>query len=341
MKKYIPVINQSILIVGIAFLIAGLIIAVSGGNPFVSFSSMFTGAFGDLYSIGQTLIKFTPLAITGAAIAIGMRGGLFNIGAEGQLLVGALAAAWIGYSLQLPAVLHVPLCLLAGICGGALWGLIPGLIRAYRGVNEVITTIMMNYIAVYLIHFLVASPMKDPNSMAPQTPQINQTAQLGYIIKSADIHTGIAAALLIALIFGIFLWHTKVGYEIRAVGLSHRAAKTAGINVNKVIALVMLISGAVSGLAGSIEVLGIHHKFYDQFSPGYGFDSIAVALLGNNSGVGVLLSALLFGALNSGALNMQIETGSPKEIVIIIQAVIIIFAGIRLVKRKKAVVGKE
>ena len=125
------------------------------------------------------------------------------------------------------------------------------------------------------------------------------------------------------------------------MGLSHRAAKTAGINVNKVIALVMLISGAVSGLAGSIEVLGIHHKFYDQFSPGYGFDSIAVALLGNNSGVGVLLSALLFGALNSGALNMQIETGSPKEIVIIIQAVIIIFAGIRLVKRKKAVVGKE
>lgn len=332
-RKYWEYASKPVYAILASFTVAAIIIAISGGDPLHSFSSIFEGAFGSARAIGDTLSKSTPLIITGIAIALGLRAGLFNIGAEGQLLMGALAAAWIGYAVDLPAFIHIPLCMAAGMITGALWGFIPGILKAKRGVHEVISTIMLNYIAFYFTHYMVTYPMKDSTTMAPQTPEMHLSAQLGYIVSPGGINWGIIIALICSTAYGIFLWRSKPGYEVRIVGVSPDAAKTAGINVSKTLVMVMILSGALAGLAGSVEVMGIHHKFYDQFSPGYGFDSVAVALLGNNAALGTTLSAFLFGALKNGALNMQLNTNTPKEIVTIIQAVVIVFAGMRFFRK--------
>lgn len=334
MRRVLPIIENTAMIIAISFVVAGLVIYISGGSPFASFASLIDGSLGGLSPIAETLVKSIPLAITGIAIAIGLRAGLFNIGAEGQLFMGALAAAWIGYKIQLPPLFHIPLCLLAGFVSGAVWGLIAGILRAYRGVSEVISTIMLNYIAFYFTHYMVVSPLKDSKTMAPQTPEMHRSAWLGLVSQVGGLHWGIMIAVLCVLVYGFIIWRTRLGYEIRAVGLSHKAAKVAGINIERTIIYSMALSGAISGLAGAVEVMGVHHKFYDQFSPGYGFDSIAVALLGNNTAVGTALAALLFGILKNGALNMQLTTGAPKEIVTIIQGIIIVLAGVRLVNGK-------
>ena len=316
----------------VAFGFAAVVIAVSGENPFASFAAMFTGAFGSGSAVAETLVKAIPLAISGLAVALGLRAGLFNIGVEGQLLVGALCAAWIGFAVKLPAAIHLPLCMLAGIAGGALWGFLPGLLKAKRGVHEVITTIMLNYIAFYLTHYLVMNPLKDRSTMAPQTPEIHSTAGLGYVLESGGLHWGILIAALCVVGFAFFINRTVAGYELKTVGRAPDAARAAGISVSGTIILAMILSGGLAGLAGAVEVLGVHHKFYDQFSPGYGFDSIAVALLGGNTALGTALAALLFGALRNGAVNMQLAANTPKEIVTLIQAIVIIFAGMRFLK---------
>lgn len=319
----------------VAFGFAAFVIAVSGENPLVSFAAMFTGALGSGSAVAETLVKAIPLAISGLAVALGLRAGLFNIGVEGQLLVGALCAGWIGFAVRLPAAIHLPLCLLAGVAGGAVWGFLPGLLKAKRGVHEVITTIMLNYIAFYLTHYLVMNPLKDRSTMAPQTPEIHSTAGLGAI--SGGLHWGILIAALCVVGFAFLMNRTVAGYELKTVGRAPDAARAAGISVSRTIILAMVLSGGLAGLAGSVEVLGVHHKFYDQFSPGYGFDSIAVALLGGNTALGTALAAMLFGALRNGAVNMQLAANTPKEIVTLIQAIIIIFAGVRFVRSRRYV----
>jgi len=320
----------------VAFALAAVIIAVSGENPWQSFQAMFMGAFGDLAAFGETIVKATPLAISGLAVALGLRTGLFNIGVEGQLLVGAIAAAWCGYAISTPAFLHIPLCLTAGFVAGGFWGLLPGLLKAKRGVHEVITTIMMNYVALHLTHYMVLNPMKDAHTMAPQTPAIHTTAQLPQIAGIGNIHAGVLVGVLLAVVFAVFISRTVVGYEMRIVGLSSNAARSAGINVSKMLLLAMLLSGGFAGIGGAVEVMGVHHKFYDQFSPGYGFDSIAVALLGGATAMGTGLSAILFGALRNGAVTMQLVTDTPKEIVTIIQAIVIVFAGAKFLRGRQS-----
>ena len=315
-----------------AFGIAAVVIAVSGENPFRSFAAMFVGAFGSGPAVGETLVKAIPLAISGLAVALGLRAGLFNIGVEGQLLIGGLAAACVGFAVELPAVIHVPLCLAAGVAAGAAWAFLPGLLKAKRGVHEVITTIMLNYIAFYLTHYLVTNQLKDVRTMAPQTPEIHATARLTYIMESGGLHWGILVAVLCVVGFAFFMSRSVAGYELRVIGLGPEAARAAGTDVPRMIVLAMVLSGALAGTAGAVEVLGVHHKFYDQFSPGYGFDSIAVALLGGNAAVGTALSAVLFGALRNGAVTMQLATDTPKEIVILIQAIVIVFAGMRFLR---------
>lgn len=314
---------------GVGFGVAALAVLLSHGSPVESFSAMFRSAFGNWTAIGETLVKTIPLALTGLAVALGLRAGLFNIGAEGQLLVGALAAGWVGYAVELPAVIHIPLCLAAGVIGGALWALIPGLLKAKRGVHEVITTIMLNYTAFYLTHYLVTTHMKDIGTMAPQTPEMHVTARLGVLAESSGLHWGILIAVLAVVGFRLLMSRSVFGFELKAVGLSPDAARTAGISVPSMLVKAMLMSGALAGIAGAVEVMGVHHRFYDQFSPGYGFDSIAVAFLGGATAFGTAFSAMLFGALKNGALGMQIDTNTPKEIVTLIQAIVIIFAGIR------------
>ena len=316
----------------VGFGVAALAVLLTHGSPLASFSAMLQSALGNPTAIGETLVKTIPLVLTGLAVALGLRAGLFNIGAEGQLLVGALAAAWVGYAIDLPAIIHIPLCLAAGVIGGALWALVPGLLKAKRGVHEVITTIMLNYTAFYLTHYLVTARMKDPGTMAPQTPEMHVSARLGMLIESAGLHWGVLIALLAVVGFWILMSRSVFGFELKAVGLSPDASRTAGIDVPGMLVKAMLMSGALAGIAGAVEVMGVHYKFYDQFSPGYGFDSIAVAFLGGTTALGTALSAFLFGALKNGALGMQIITDTPKEIVTLIQGIVIIFAGLRLLR---------
>lgn len=318
---------------GAGFAVAALAVLLSHGSPTEAFSSMFRSALGSGTALGETLVKTIPLVLTGLAVAVGLRAGLFNIGAEGQLLVGALAAAWVGYAVDLPAVVHVPLCLAAGVVGGALWAFVPGLLKAGKGVHEVITTIMLNYTAFYFTHYLVTATLKDPHTMAPQTPEMHESAWLATLTHTSVLHWGILIALLAVVGYRVLMSRSVIGFELKAVGLSPDAARAAGISVPGTLVRAMLISGALAGIAGAVEVMGIHHKFYDQFSPGYGFDSIAVAFLGNTTAVGTALSAGLFGALRNGAIGMHIDTETPKEIVTLIQAVVIVFAGMKFLRR--------
>lgn len=329
---------------------AGWLVAyATGQDASEAFRQLLTGAIGDVPEAFQrwvhqggiplpnellrSLAKATPLILSGLAVAIAMRTGLFNIGAEGQLMVGALTAAWVGYSCTwLQGPLHAVAALAAGAIAGALWASIAGVLKAYRGAHEVIVTIMLNYVAILWTHWLVTGPMRDPSSMAPATPVVQPAARLWAVEGGANFSVGFLIALVAAPLMAFFLNRTALGYEMRAVGLNPRAARLAAISVPRAIILAMAISGSLAGLAGAVEVLGVHRRFLDAFSPGYGFDSIAVALLGNLQPGGVVLAGLLFGGLSSGAVHMEAYTGTPRQIAGIIQALIIVGVGVRALK---------
>lgn len=307
-----------------------LLMGLAGMNPFRAYKALFVGAFGSLQGISETLVVTTPLLLTGLSVALAFRCGLFNIGAEGQFIVGQLGAAWAGYALAgLPAVLHMPLTLLSGIACGAAWALVPALLKAYRGVHEVINTIMMNYIALYSANYLVNGPMM-AKGFLPVSPDIAASARLprllAWLSPTYRVNLGILLALLAAWLVYYLIWHTTIGYEIRATGLNQQAARYAGINVPLNLVLAMVFAGGLSGMAGAVHVMGIQYKFVDIFTwIGYGFDGIAVALLGQNHPFGVVVGALFFGALTTGAPQMQILAGVPKQIVTIVQAIVILF----------------
>jgi len=279
-----------------------------------------------LRPLGESLMLTTPYIFAGLAVALGFRGGLFNIGAEGQIFIGGLAAVYIGYSLTgLPAIIHLPLALLAAILGGALWAAIPGFLKARYGAHEVINTIMMNYIAFRLADYLLQGPMGRADGM-PITPEILKSAYLPALLpQPVRVHLGLIIALFMAWVVYWFLWKTPRGLEIRMVGANPNAARYAGIRIALIIVLTMSLSGALAGMAGANQVLGVDHRMVRAFSSGYGFDSIALALLGNSHPLGVVLASFLFGFLRGGAAQMQAEVGVPIEIIKIIQGLIIIF----------------
>lgn len=276
----------------------------------------------------ESLVAATPYIFTGLAVAVGFKGGLFNIGAEGQLFAGAIAAAFVGYAVTgLPWYIHLPLALLAGFAAGALWGAIPGYLKATRGVNEVINTIMMNYIMFLLADWLVGpnGPMRAQGG-APRSPFILPTAYLPSLLpEPVRLHGGFFLAIGAVFFVYWFLWKTTLGFEIRTVGASPTAAKYAGISVGRIFVLTMSLSGGLAGLGGANELLGLNHYMAAAFSPGYGFDAIALALLGKSNPFGVLAAALLFGFLRSGATRMQSIAGVPVEIISVMQAMIIAF----------------
>ena len=272
-------------------------------------------------------MQSTPYIFGGLAVALGFRAGLFNIGVEGQIFIGAVTGVWAGYAITgLPAIIHVPLAMLFGALGGALWGFIPGFLKAKTGAHEVITTIMMNYIAFRLVDWLLKFPMKDPNEFTPKTPWIEESAKL---VRFFDVpirfHLGFFIALLMAFLVYLLLFKTTWGLELRMVGANPNAAKYAGIKITTATVVAMALSGALAGMAGANEVLGVNYRLLPAFSSGYGFDSIALALLGKTHPVGVVLSSLLFGFLRNGARSMQLAVGVPIDIVSILQAVILAF----------------
>jgi len=261
------------------------------------------------------------------AVALGFRAGLFNIGAEGQIFVGALGAVFIGTQVHgLPAYIHAPLAFLFGGLCGALWGFVPGILRAKTGAHEVIITIMMNYIAFRLSEFLLSNFLKDPTKAHPISAMIDKSAEIPRFFATPNrFHLGFFIALILAFLVYILLFKTTWGFRLRTVGLNQSASRYAGINVVGNIVLAMVLSGMLAGFAGANEVLAVNRNLGVAFSSGYGFDSIALALLGNSHPLGVVLASLLFGFLRTGALKMQLNVGVPIDIVSIMQAAILAF----------------
>ncbi len=277
--------------------------------------------------LSESLVTSIPYIFAGLAVALGFRAGLFNIGVEGQIFMGAALAAFVGYSFtDLPAIIHLPLTIIAGMIGGAAWGIIPGWLKAKTGAHEVINTIMMNYIAFRIVSWLLRGPMQRPGAGKPVSPVIAESAQLPQLFGSPlRLHAGLFLAVLAAIFVYWLLFKTTIGFEIRTVGANPNAAKYSGMNVARNIVIAMGISGALGGLAGANEVLGLNHFLAESFSPGYGFDSIALALLGKSHPIGVVLAALLFGALRSGATSMQSMAQVPIDIITMIQAMVMVF----------------
>ena len=315
----------------VALVIGGIFVAISGHNPLVAYQALVLGAFGSPYDITETLVIAVPLTLAGLSVAVAFRTGLFNIGAQGQLLVGAVAAGAVGAALApLPGVLLLPLTLAAGVIGGAAYGAIAGWLKATRGVNEVITTIMQNYIVVFVMHWLLQNgPMSAPNALGtPASAPIGAGAILPIVIPNeilplSRLHAGVLLAAAAVVVFWFLLWRTSLGYELRAVGLGARAAAQAGIDPKRRVVLVMAIAGGFAGLAGMIQVSGLFHRVFDGFSSGFGFDAIAVALLGKNSPVGITLAAILFGAFARGGTIMQSNAGISAHLVEVVEAVVL------------------
>lgn len=338
-----------VLAVVTGLILGAIVIIASGENPFTAYGALFAGSFGTpgaliegiqsyiatgetrlllraIYPFTESLVTATPYIFAGLSVALGFRAGLFNIGAEGQFFIGALCSAFVGYSIKgLPMIIHLPLAILAGAAGGAIWGMIPGYLKAKFGAHEVVNTIMMNWIAFRLSDWLLNGPMKS-SGFRPVTPNVEASAELPRLFADPlRFNVGFFLALLVAYLIYWFLFKTTTGFEIRSVGANPDAAKYAGMNIVKNIVLVMAMAGGLAGLAGSSQVLGVDHWVGQGFSAGYGFDAIALALLGKSHPFGVVISALLFGFLRSGATNMQSRAGIPIDIISIIQGLVIIF----------------
>ncbi len=312
----------------IAMAIGSLIILAVGYDPIEAFKSLFEGAFGNPRRVGDTMLRATPLIFTGLAVAYGFRAGLFNIGAEGQLFMGGLSAAWLGLALAgLPQPFNIVVMLIAGAVIGAAWAFIPALLKARVGAHEVITTMMFTYIARYLVSYLVTGPLKaegqipQTNMLPPESmiPRLTQT----FGVDFGRAHWGFAIGVLFCVLVWWILKYTTLGYEARAVGYNQFAAQTGGISVSATIVKSLCISGALAGMAGVVEVIGVHGRLFDQFSSGFGFTGIAVALLAKNNPLGIIATAILFGALSAGAGTMQLQAGVPQKVIFIIQALVI------------------
>jgi general nucleoside transport system permease protein len=333
--------SLSLISILMALVIGAVIIGMLGLDPAKAYSAMLKGSLSNMNAIAETLVKTTPLIFTGLSFALAKRCGLINIGAEGQLFMGGFLATLVSISLEgLPMFIHLPLAILAGFVGGGLWGLLAAWLKIRFGASEVITTIMLNYIAIHWVSFLVTGPMKEIGGNMPQTAPIPTSAVLPRILGGTRLHLGIIIALLAVCIFYYFLWKTTTGYETRVVGINSEAAKYAGMKPNRNALLAMFMAGGFAGLAGMSEILGIQLRMYQNFSPGYGFDGIAVALLGQNMPLGIIASAILFGILRSGANMMQLAAKVPNSIVYIIQALVILFVVgtnlINIIKKRRA-----
>jgi simple sugar transport system permease protein len=309
-----------------AFVTSALLILSAGASLPVALAAFWQGAFGDWEAIAETLVQSTPLIFTGLAVTVAFRCRVWNIGAEGQFFAGAMAAVWVGLTFgDLPPAVLFILTILGSFLAGAAWGLVPGWLRARYRTNEVVVTVMMNYIIQYILSYLLSGPWRDPNSFFLQTAATPESAYFPRLLAGTRLHAGFALALLAAGLIYILLWKTVLGYEIRAVGNNTWAARYKGINVTLVIVLVMAISGGLAGLAGGSEVAGLHHRLRLDISTGYGFTGIIIALLARLNPVAAILAAVFFGAVVNGSTGMQIVTGVPVALVYAVQGLTLIF----------------
>ncbi len=308
----------------VVLVVGGAAMLVAGASPLAGFAALLTGSLRGPHEIGETLLQTAALLFPALGVALAFRAGLFNIGAEGQLLLGGLAAGVIGALTAFPGWAEIPLLLLAGACAGGAWAAIAGFARARFGANEVIATLMLNVVATLLAGYLVAGPLKLPGAVSGETPPIATSAYLPVLIPQTRATLGILIAITLAGVMQVTIARTVFGYELRAVGANPEAARRAGINVAQTTFLAMTFSGAIAGIGGAAFVLGVLHRFNTSLSPGYGFIGIAVALVGGLDPLRIVAAALVFGILQSGAIAMQAEAHVPRDVVTIIEGLLIV-----------------
>ncbi len=317
--------------VPLALLIGALMLLALDKNPLVAYGALLQGAAGDVSGITQTLVKATPLLLVGLGVCIAFRGGVINIGGEGQLIVGALAASAVALALPEGARWYMlPLSLLAGALAGAVWGGIPGILKARLDVNEILSTVMMNAIAVQLSNFLLRGPMIDPKEIEAgtriaQTALLPKAVWLTRLVPKTLLHSGAILAVVLAILVYIFLWRTTIGYRIRAVGLNAAASRYAGIRVAFYQALALVLGGAFAGLAGAVEVMGVQHRMLEGLSGGYGFSGIVAALFGKLHPLGAIPASILFGGLLVGGNKMQRAVQVPSALIDTILGLVVLF----------------
>jgi simple sugar transport system permease protein len=323
----------------IALIIGAIIVLATGNNPVTAFASLMVGAVGSPLAIGRTLLYATPLIFTGLAVAVAFRAGLFNIGGEGQFYIGAITAAILGVYLGSLGVVGMVLSFAACAVAGFVWGAIPGFLKAYFGAHEVITTIMLNYVGIYLATYLALNPFRT-EGLVPGTAAIDPAARIPFIgLALGRANYGFFLALLAAAVVYLLLWRTKRGFELRAVGLSPGAASYAGMHIGSNTVLALAIGGALAALGGGVEVLGVYGKMSIPFVENIGFNGIGVALLGRNHPVGVILGAILFGGMTAGAQEMQFSTNVPLQLTDVLLAVILLL--VTATKLVELIVGKR
>ncbi|HEV2171188.1 MAG TPA: ABC transporter permease [Candidatus Binatus sp.] len=311
-------------IVFAAALIA-LVIAILGANPFSVFAALSEGAFGTWYACADTLVKSTPLIFTGLAVSLAFSGALWNIGADGQLTVGAIAAGAIGPHLgNFPHLIAVTIVLVAGAVGGAVWGGIAGWLRARRDVNEVISTIMLNLVAAQMLSWVVHGPLMEPSRAYPTSSPIAPAAMLEFYFAPSRLNFGMLLAVVLAVACYVVLFNTSAGFELRAMGRNRRAATFFGVRIPALTVSVMALTGAMAGLGGAVQVSAISHRLYEKLSPGWGFEAIAVALVARLNPVAIIPAAIFFGALDNGSQAMQRTHGISPELVLVIQGLVIL-----------------
>lgn len=326
--------SGQIVAVLIALAMGAVIIMLIDESPIKVFMTLMRGAFGDQAKIAGTLLQTTPILICGIAACIGLRGGMFNVGIEGQLFLGGFAAAWVGFAMPLPAGLHVVVAMAVAVIAGAAWVSIPAFFRVRYGTNEVVSTILSNYVAVLLTSYLTIFLFKRPGGWS-ETPPILATAYLPELFAFSRLNWGLIIGLVLAIFVAWFFRHTAKGYSISMVGSAPKFAEYGGIDVKRQGFLVLLASGAVGGLAGGIETLGVHHRFMEGFAPGFGFDGLIAALLANGSPIGTIVTALFFGALRNGSLLLETDTNASREIITVIQALIILSVSAQVLMKRR------
>jgi simple sugar transport system permease protein len=316
--------TSTVLALLVALAVSALLIALAGASPLLALRALAEGAFGSIDGWSEVGVRTCPLLLAGLAITVAFRAGVWNIGAEGQLLIGAAAVAWLGTHVGgLPGWFAIPLVLAAAALGGAIWAGVAALLKTQRAVDEVISTIMLNFIALGVVGYLVHGPLMEAAGAYPQSDAIAAAARLPRLAAGYRVHAGLLLALAAAAGVYVLLFRTVFGYAMRATGLNPVAARLAGFSVARALFGALTISGALAGVAGGVEVSAITFRLYEQFSPGYGFTAIAVALLGRLHPVGVILAAIFFGALDAGSLAMQRSAGVSSVLVSVVQALVI------------------
>ncbi len=310
----------------LALVVGSVLIAVGGANPIHAYYELFKGAFFDYWGLSETLVKTSPILLASLAVILPLRLGLLNIGAEGQIYMGGLFSAMAALLLpDMPVLLHICIAVGAGAVGGGIWGLIPGYLKAYHGINEVIVTILMNFIAINLVSYVTSGPMMQEGAPYPYTEEIKQELLMPILMPMTDVHIGVLVGVILAVVMFVVLKYTTLGFSLEAIGKNPEAARYAGVHVKSRVVAVMFVAGAIGGLAGTFEILGLKYRLYHYFSAGYGFDGIVAAFMATINPIIAPVSAFFLSGLKAGALTMQRAIGIEATVIEAIQGIVIIF----------------